>query len=212
MTTAFDTQFEEDWSDPAWPPGTVRLELLKVGHDAEIILLPRPTLNPNDPLNWSGWRKSLNFGLACFYALMVFAQFDASSPTWGPMSDELDFSTETLTDTWAIGCATLAIGSVMLIPFALKYGLRPIYVLSTACTLGVMVWAARTQTAGDWWGVNVVQCWLGSLAEVLVQITVANIFFIHQRGMMNSIYASTPDPSRHVSVWPRRFMFASRKP
>jgi hypothetical protein len=83
-------QVEEDWSDPAWPPGTVRLELLKTGgQDAQIVLLPRPTLDPNDPLNWSNWRKNLNFGLACFYALMVFAQFNASSPTWGPMGDEL---------------------------------------------------------------------------------------------------------------------------
>lgn len=51
------SQVEDDWSDPAWPPGTVRLELLKTGHNAEIILLPRPTLDPNDPLNWPKWRK-----------------------------------------------------------------------------------------------------------------------------------------------------------
>ena len=51
-----------------------------------------------------------------------------------------------------------------------------------------MVWAARTETAGDWWGVNIVQCWLGSLAETMVQITVSDLFFIHDRGLMNSIY------------------------
>lgn len=69
--TTFATQYEDDWSDPAWPPGTVRLELLKENEKADIILLPRPTLDPNDPLNWPKWRKYLNFGLACFYALMV---------------------------------------------------------------------------------------------------------------------------------------------
>lgn len=37
--------------DPAWPPGTVRLEKLLGGADAEIILQPRPTSDPNDPLN-----------------------------------------------------------------------------------------------------------------------------------------------------------------
>lgn len=44
------SQIEDGWSDPAWPPGTVRLELLKTGSTAEIVLLPRPTLDPNDPL------------------------------------------------------------------------------------------------------------------------------------------------------------------
>lgn len=76
----------------------------------------------------------------------------------------------------------------MLIPFALKYGLRPIYVLSSAAQMAIMIWAARTYTAGDWWGVNALQCWVGSLAETMVQMTVADIYFVHQRGMMNSIY------------------------
>ncbi|KAH8892305.1 MFS general substrate transporter [Thozetella sp. PMI_491] len=180
---------ENEAVDPAWPPGTIRLEIL--GQDNEkpqIVLQPRPTRDPNDPLNWPLWRKYTNFGLACFYAMIVFAQISASTPTWGPMGDELNFSTETLNDTWAIGCATLALGSFMLIPFALKYGLRPIYVLSSVAQLGIMVWGAETQTAGDWWGVNALQCWLGSLAECMVQMTVADVFFVHQRGVMNTIY------------------------
>lgn len=76
----------------------------------------------------------------------------------------------------------------MLIPFALKYGLRPIYILSSAAQMGIMIWAARTMTGGDWWGVNALQCWVGSLAETMVQMTVSDVFFVHQRGLMNSIY------------------------
>lgn len=78
--------------DPRFPPGTVRIERL-VGSkgDAEILLQPRPTSDPNDPLNWPKWRKNLNFGLATFYALMAFAQINATTPTWGPMEDELGF-------------------------------------------------------------------------------------------------------------------------
>lgn len=178
--------------DPAWPPGTVKLQsLLHDEHDeksVELILQPRPTQDPNDPLNWPRWRKILNFTLACFYAMMVYCFVSATSPTWGPMGDELNFSSETLTNTYAVGCATLAVGAPMLIPFALKYGSRPVYVLSSIAQLAVSIWAARTQTVGDWWGVNALQCWLGALCEVLVQMTVADMFFIHERGLMNSIY------------------------
>ncbi len=182
------TVIDDTWSDPQWPPGTVRLELLKSDKSAEIILQPRPTSNPNDPLNWPQWRKYLNFGLAAFFALMVAAQVSATTPTWGPMGTELSFSDEVLNDTYAIGCATLALGGFMLMPFALKYGLRPVYVISCAAQLAVMIWAARTQTAADWWGVNAVQCWLGSLGECMVQMTVTDVFFVHERGLVNSIY------------------------
>ena len=104
------------------------------------------------------------------------------------MGTELNFSDATLNNTYAIGCATLAVGGPMLIPFALKYGLRPVYVISSVGQFCVMIWAAKTQTAGDWWGVNALQCWLGALAEVLVQMTVADVYFVHQRGRANSIY------------------------
>jgi hypothetical protein len=174
------------YPDPAWPPGTVKLQQFLSGDnahkDARIILQPRPTDDPNDPLNWSKGRKILNFSLACYYAMMVYAFVNATSPTWGPMGDELGFSSETLTDTYAIGCATLALGAPMLIPFALKYGSRPVYVLSSVAQFAISIWAARTMTAGDWWGVNALQCWLGALAEVLIQMTVADLFFVHQRG------------------------------
>lgn len=35
-----------------WPPGTVRIETLQRRKGDDIVLQPRPTDNPNDPLNW----------------------------------------------------------------------------------------------------------------------------------------------------------------
>ncbi|EGP88997.1 uncharacterized protein MYCGRDRAFT_70308 [Zymoseptoria tritici IPO323] len=179
-----------DYLDPEWPPGTVKLAQLWAVNEkgSDIILQPRPTNDPNDPLNWPRWQKGINYTLACFYAMMVYAFVNATSPTWGPMGEELNFNSTLLTNTYAIGCATLALGAPMLIPFALKFGSRSVYVVSSAAQLGVSIWSARTQTPGDWWGVNALQCWLGSLCEVLVQLTIADVYFVHQRGLMNSIY------------------------
>lgn len=46
------TEYADGFCDPAWPPGTVKLAQLLGSDkkDAEIILQPRPTDNPNDPL------------------------------------------------------------------------------------------------------------------------------------------------------------------
>ncbi|KAK4552463.1 hypothetical protein LTR86_010306 [Recurvomyces mirabilis] len=194
----------DDYFDPEWPPGTVRLQQLlhseTSGKSSELILQPRPTDDPNDPLNWPTWQKSLNFFLAAFYAMMVYAFVNATSPTWGPMGTELNFSTETLTNTYAIGCATLALGAPMLIPFALKYGSRPVYVFSSIAQFAISIWAAKTMTAGDWWGVNALQCWLGALCEVLIQMTIADVFFVHQRGLMNSIYIWVLNVGQNLAV------------
>ncbi|KAJ5215812.1 major facilitator superfamily domain-containing protein [Penicillium cinerascens] len=176
-------------SDLMWPPGTVRLEVLQQpGADDAVILQPQPSRDPNDPLNWSPWRKHLNFGLVSLYVFMVFALIDCAPVTWGPMNRQLGFSYEILNDSYAIGCGTLALGGLLLIPFALKYGRRPVYLMSTAIQLGMSVWTARMQTVADLLLINAFSNLVAALAETMVQMTIADVYFVHQRGLMNSIY------------------------
>ncbi|GAM34924.1 hypothetical protein TCE0_015r02826 [Talaromyces pinophilus] len=175
-----------------WPPGTLHLADINASDSGQaLILQPRPSDDPNDPLNWVAWRKCLNMGLVCFYVAMVAEFINASSPTWGPMETELGFTSEILNDSYAAGCAALAVGSVILIPFALKFGRRPLYLLSTVVQFAVSIWSAKMQTVGDLMAINVIQCFFGSLAEVIVQMTIADLFFVHQRGRMNALYVWT---------------------
>lgn len=175
-----------------WPPGTLHLaDIAASGSGESLILQPRPSDDPNDPLNWVAWRKLLNMGLACFYVAMVAEFVNANSPTWGPMETELGYTSEILNDSYAAGCAALAVGSLILIPFALKFGRRPLYLFSTVVQFAVSIWSAKMQTVGDLMAINVIQCFFGSLAEVIVQMTIADLFFVHQRGRMNALYVWT---------------------
>lgn len=104
------------------------------------------------------------------------------------MNEQLGFSYAILNDSYAIGNGTLCIGAFLLIPFALKFGRRPIYIISTAIQLGISIWSARLETVADLMLVNAFSCGVGALAEVIVQMTVADVFFVHERGVMNSFY------------------------
>ncbi|KAK4943123.1 hypothetical protein LTR10_017322 [Elasticomyces elasticus] len=179
---------DDDHNAAMWPPGTVRLEDMAAAAKKDIILQPRPSTDPNDPLNWSLKRKYWNFVLVCLYVAMVAEFINASTPTWGPMNEELGYSYEILNDSYAAGCACLALGSLILIPFALKFGRRPLYLFSTVLQFALSIWSAKMQTVADLMLINVLQCLFGSLAEAIVQMTVADVFFVHQRGRMNAIY------------------------
>jgi MFS family permease len=104
------------------------------------------------------------------------------------MQDQLGFSLSILNDSYAIGCGTRAFGAFLLIPFALKYGRRPVYIFSSFVQFGISIWSARIFTVADLMLVNVFECLVGALAEVIVQMTVADVYFTHQRGKMNTIY------------------------
>ncbi|RSL71291.1 hypothetical protein CEP53_001568 [Fusarium sp. AF-6] len=171
-----------------FPPGTVRLEDGRASAHDGIILQPRPTDDPNDPLNWPSWRKYLNFAIVGFYVLLVSEFINSATPTWGPMRRELGFSDQVLTASYAIGCAFLAIGAIILVPFALKFGRRPLYIISSLVQCGVSIWSAKLQNVADLLLVNVLCTGFGALAEVIVQMTIADMLFVHQRGTFNSIY------------------------
>lgn len=104
------------------------------------------------------------------------------------MNRELDFSYALLNDSYAAGCASLAIGAILLIPLALKFGRRPVYIFSTAVQCGLCVWLAEMKSVLDLMIPSIMVSFVGALAEVLVQMTVADVYFVHQRGRVNTIY------------------------
>jgi len=199
--------YTDDHEDPnAWPPGTVRLEELVQSENKEIILQPHPSDDPNDPLNWTKREKYWNFFLTCYYTLMVFALIDDTTPTWGPMNSQLGFSFEILNDSYAVGMGTLCIGAFLLIPFALKYGRRPIYIISTAAQFGVAIWSARINNVTDLMMTNVWGCLVGALSEVMVQMTVADVFLVHERGAMNTIFIWAQNAGSTLTVVPAGYI------
>jgi MFS family permease len=107
---------------------------------------------------------------------------------YGVQNEELDISFTTLTDSFAANCAGLAVGCFILVPLAVKYGRRPVYIISTAAMLGSSVWMGKTYTAADVLGSNVISGIFGAISESIVQMTIADCFFVHQRARMNSVY------------------------
>lgn len=170
-----------------WAPGTVTLEDLHRSTD-KVVLHPKPTSDPNDPLNWSATRKTINFVLVSLYVLLTFVQLDIGFTAWQQYQDELGFSISLLNAAAAINYAGLAVGCVFFVPLVQKYGRRPVYIFSTVLQLVSCIWFAVTQTTGDLVGSNLISGLGGAISETIVQITIADIFFVHNHAAMNGWY------------------------
>jgi MFS family permease len=154
----------------------------------DIIPHPVPTSDPDDPLNWSALRKTVNFSLVLFYVLMTFVQLDIGFTAWGAYTEELHFTYNLLNGAAAVNYAALAVGCIVLVPVTHKYGRRPVYIFSTALQLASCVWFAKTYTAGDLWGSNAISGLGGAISETIVEITIADLFFVHHHAAMNAWY------------------------
>ncbi|KAL4954405.1 MFS general substrate transporter [Aspergillus filifer] len=171
------------------PPGTVTIEDVGNGLSAAVIVLePHPTDDPNDPLNWSKPRKTVNFVIASFYTLATFVLLDIGTVVWVNMNSDIGVSWANLNNSFAANLAGLAVGCIFFIPFAIKYGRRSVYIVSTAVQFASAIWNARVNSTGELLAVNVMSGLAGAVSEAIVQMTIVDLFFVHQRASANAVY------------------------
>lgn len=150
---------------------------------------PTPTSDPNDPLNWSTWRKTVNFSLVSLYLFLTFIQLDTGFTAWQSYQAELpDITIDFLNNSVAAGYAGLAVGCIFFVPLVHKYGRRPVYIFSILLQLGSCIWAAVTYTRGDFVGNNLLAGLGGAISETIAQVTIADLFFVHHHAFMNGVY------------------------
>lgn len=93
-----------------------------------------------------------------------FRQLRYWSVVWGDTMTELGYIIQQ--NTWGFGLNTLglAFGCILFITFALKYGRRPVYIISAAVDLATAIWQAKMRTVGDLYGSNVVSGLAGAIS------------------------------------------------
>ena len=153
-----------------------------------MILFPTPSADPDEPLNWSKARKTLNYTIVSLFVLFTFVELDIGFTAWGQMETELGFTVNNLNAGVAVNYGGLAIGCFVLLPLARKYGRRPIYILASVFQLASCVWNAEVYTFGNYIGANMVSGLGGAISEVIVQMTVADLFFVHHHATMNGLF------------------------
>ncbi|KAJ4157953.1 uncharacterized protein LMH87_008504 [Akanthomyces muscarius] len=167
-----------------WAPGTIILE--EAGQSTSAPKLhPLPTADPDDPLNWSARRKTVHFILVNFYVFLTFVELDLGGAAWQAYQQELNFSVAFLNETVAYNYLGLACGCIFLIPFVYKYGRRPVYIFSSVVQLGSCILLALTRNEGDMIAGNLLSGFGGAISEIIAQITIADVFFVHQHAAMN---------------------------
>ncbi|EFY94392.1 major facilitator superfamily transporter [Metarhizium robertsii ARSEF 23] len=166
-----------------FPPGTVELLSRQKSGKEKVTRRPTPSDDPNDPLRWPMWRKMFNFGLLTAMTMAIFTGLSIQSLFFKPLRKELHVTTGQLLTAKAILLGGEAVTCIIFIPFAKKYGRRSLYIVSTA-----VWWTAYMQTATELYLTNLLKGLAGAINETAVQMSIRDLFFVHQRGTANGIY------------------------
>ncbi|CAI7627935.1 unnamed protein product [Penicillium glandicola] len=156
--------------------------------DGDITLIPSPTNSPNDPLNWSIWRRYWHAFLVLFFVALTAATSNDAGTAGNGMNLELGISWDQI--NIAAGVLFIGIGytTLLLGPAPFLYGRRISYLICLLSSVVGSIWLARTQNTTD----NILsQLFVGaseSCAEALAQLSLSDLFFQHQRGLVLGLY------------------------
>ncbi|KAF5675083.1 hypothetical protein FCIRC_7556 [Fusarium circinatum] len=171
------------------PPGTVRL----IGEDGivetpQLVKQPMPTDDPNDPLNWSRARKSMNFVPILAATAIIFTQTSLPLIFWVLWNQEFGWSYGQLNNANALNYVGTTVGCILFIPPAVKYGRRSMYLLTTAIIFAMAIWSARMKTLTELYVSQFIFGLASATNESIVEMTIADLYFVHQRGSANGLY------------------------
>ncbi|KFY17165.1 hypothetical protein V492_00843 [Pseudogymnoascus sp. VKM F-4246] len=161
-------------------------------HDASIILIPQPSDDADDPLNWSITKKIIIFACICFAGF---------AGQMSPNSNQLTFVLQIpnyvnrtqadMLNTVAAALAGWMLGPFILVPWAALVGRSSVIFWSLIGTMACQIWAAKMTRPNDFIAFAVSRAFcgvFGVIPAILGTGYIMDMFFLHQRGKAFAIF------------------------
>ncbi|KAJ9614977.1 hypothetical protein H2200_001051 [Cladophialophora chaetospira] len=153
-----------------------------------ILLVPQPSSDMNDPLRWSTLQKYAAFLNVCVFSATTTGFVGGFAPALYELSVEFNQSLTKTTGLilWALFIS--GIGNFFWVPLGVYFGKRPIFVLSAFILFVSTIWCAVSNTFGSILASRIVGAFAGSSTEALAVAMIDDIFYLHERGSKTGLY------------------------
>ncbi|KAH6675778.1 putative MFS transporter [Halenospora varia] len=170
-------------------PGTVNLQTVE-GDDTAYgqALFPVPADDPNDPLQWSNFKKTMILLICAAYSFLGNSALLGPSVYIGIYSKEFNISPTVASGLVSYPNLAFGFGSLILVPLYLKIGRRPVMLISMLLFLGGLIGASRATTFSGLMVARVFHGLGSGVCEALPVQLVNDIFFLHERGKRIGYY------------------------
>ncbi|KAI1087653.1 MFS general substrate transporter [Rostrohypoxylon terebratum] len=153
------------------------------GKDADVVLVPQPSNSPNDPLNWPLWKKDLMLFFICIDTAVVGAWGPMISPGFVEMASQFGISYNKLNGDLGYGILVIGLSCFFTNSMAVVWGRRPVFLLGNVLLFISSIGGYYSHSFSSLLGFRLAGCIGMSPFEVLVTTTIADIYFVHQRGV-----------------------------
>ncbi|KAM5538339.1 hypothetical protein V8D89_007941 [Ganoderma adspersum] len=158
------------------------------GKHSHIILIPQPSDNPRDPLNWPRWKKEACFWTLIFMTTLGGALLPLASPAFLLLAQQFKVSVDEISSSFSTGLPGVAVALLVQNTIAVKFGHRIVYLASSFLMFISSIWTALGPNLASIRAARVLQGIGGAAPSCLVATTLEHLYFVHERGVRSSIW------------------------
>ncbi|KAK5125644.1 hypothetical protein LTR85_011918 [Meristemomyces frigidus] len=162
-------------------------------------LIPQPTEDPLDPLNWKAWIKVLVLFEVSAFTLLTLLSASMITPSFQVLSRYLHTDlpqTAYITSIFILfgGCS-----AVLWNPIANVYGRRPVYLVSIIGCVAFLVASGAARSYSELMAFRALNGFFSGVPLSLGSATVCDMFFEHERGRYLGIYTLSLITGGHLA-------------
>ncbi|GLA75184.1 hypothetical protein AtubIFM55763_006451 [Aspergillus tubingensis] len=147
-----------------------------------IPLVPQPSDDPEDPLNWSQFTKIAALVVLAFESFLVKFSATLIAPDALELAAEFNVPETTATYIGSVPSILNAITSFFWIPISHRIGRRPVLLIGNLMTLVSAIGVARSQTYAQCLACRMLMNVGGSVGLSIGPAAISDMFFLHEKG------------------------------
>ncbi|KAI5958722.1 uncharacterized protein KGF55_005720 [Candida pseudojiufengensis] len=152
-------------------------------------LTPLPSMDDNDPLNWSNGFKWLQLGMVAFHAFMATFVASGLVPVVGLYSQIYNLPTATITYLVSVQIILVGVCPLFWTPLIMKYGQRLLLIISALGTMCFSLGSVFSTNYGSMMAMRCLQAVMISPSLAAGGLVVNDTTFAHQRGSRSGVWA-----------------------
>ncbi|KAH8911735.1 MFS transporter [Coniochaeta sp. PMI_546] len=161
---------------------------VKSGHGNHNVLVPQPSDDPHDPLNWSPFWK--NTAIFCATALSFSLNLGplALAPMFGAYIEEWNRSLADVVQFTGVAILCLGFSNFIWVPIMVCFGRRPVAIFATLICVASSIWRALATSYDSFMGACILNGLAAGPCESLMPQVIADVIFLHDRGKYQTLY------------------------
>lgn len=157
-------------------------------HNAELVLVPEPSDQPDDPLNWSTtWKAIVIINQAIFVFISILTPL-AIAPLTPIFIQEFHKTLPQVNMLFGAAAMALGYANFIIVPFSNIFGRRPAILICGLICILANIWQARVTSYPSFIAARVIGGLGAAANESIMPMVVSDVMFLHQRGLWMGLY------------------------